>query len=417
VLGDFDGRTWTHERRRGGGETTSLALNGNAIAYQVTLEPHGQRWLFGLDMPGSVPQIEQQAVLTANMEIRAGERIDKRIRYDATSHLSYRLDAEVDLPEKARWLALPAGVNPRALQAGLALRREADPVQRANQLLQRFREDGFSYTLRPPLLGVNTVDDFLYGSKAGFCEHYASAFVFVMRAADVPARVVTGYQGGEYNPVDGFFSVRQSEAHAWAEVWIRSAGWIRVDPTAAVAPERVERSMARALPPGEQSAMATLGGLINLDLDADSFLGKVRFQLSAMNNGYNQWVLNYDPERREGLLHALREALGKWPNLAALGAIALLLYAARLRYLARRRDPVDALYAELNEQLSRLRLARAPDEGPNAWALRIAASALAPDKKAALLRFLQLYSAHKYAGPASDPGLVATMKRLLSSSR
>jgi hypothetical protein len=184
-----------------------------------------------------------------------------------------------------------------------------------------------------------------------------------------------------------------------------------------VAPERVERSMARALPPGEQSAMATLGGLINLDLNADSFLGKVRFQLSAMNNGYNQWVLNYDPERREGLLHALREALGEWRNLAALGAIALLLYAARRRHLQRRRDPVDALYAELNEQLGRLRLARGAAEGPNAWALRIAASALAPERKTALLRFLQLYSAHKYADRGPDPGLVATMKRLLSSSR
>ena len=419
VMGDFDGRTWTHERRRyhDRGESTQLTLNGAPLTYQVTLEPHGQRWLFALDMPGSVPRIEQQAVLTPNVELRAADRIDQRIRYDVTSHLSYRLDAGVDLPESERYLALPRGFNPRAMQDGLDLQREADPIKRANQVLQRFRSEAFSYTLKPPLLGVNTVDDFLYGSKAGFCEHYASAFVFLMRAADVPARVVTGYQGGEFNPVDGFYSVRQSDAHAWAEVWTRATGWIRVDPTAAVAPERVERSMARALPPGERSAMAALGSLINLDLAADSFLGKVRFQLAAMNNGYNQWVLNYDPERRQGLMDALRAALGNWRNLAALAAIGLLLYVARVRQLASRRDPVDALYSTLNAQLGRLGMARAFDEGPNAWAQRLAVSELAPNKKNAMLRFLQLYSAHKYAGRPPDPALVATLKKLLASTR
>ena len=419
VMGDFDGRTWTHERRRyrTRGESTQLTLNGAPLTYQVTLEPHGQRWLFALDMPGSVPKIDQQVVLTPNVELRAADRIDQRIRYDATSHLSYQLDAGVDLPESERYLALPPGFNPRAMQAGLDLQREPDPIERANQVLQRFRSEAFSYTLKPPRLGVNTVDDFLYGSKAGFCEHYASAFVFLMRAADVPARVVTGYQGGEYNPVDGFYSVRQSEAHAWAEVWTRKTGWIRVDPTAAVAPERVERSMARALPPGEQSAMAALGSLINLDLDADSFLGKVRFELAAMNKGYNQWVLNYDPERRQGLMEALRAALGNWRNLAALAAIGLLLYVARVRQLASRRDPVDALYSALNAELARLGMARASDEGPTAWAQRLAASELGSNKKNAMLRFLQLYSAHKYAERPPDPALLATLKKLLASTR
>lgn len=419
VLGDFDGRTWSHGWRRSerGAGSTELLLGGAPLAYQVTLEPHGQRWLFALDMPGSVPEIGQPAALTANVELRAVERIDERIRYDATSHLLYRIDAGVDLPERERYLALPRGFNPRALQAGLALQSEPDPLARANQVLQRFRSDAFAYTLKPPLLGVHTVDDFLYGSKAGFCEHYASAFVFLMRAADVPARVVTGYQGGEFNPVDGFYSVRQSDAHAWAEVWTRSAGWVRVDPTAAVAPERVERSMARALPPGEQSAMAALGSLINLDLEAGSFLGKVRFQLAAINNGYNQWVLNYDPERRQGLVQTLRAALGDWRNLAALAAIGVLLYVARMRQLARGRDPVDALYSALNTLLSRLGMARAPDEGPNAWAQRLAGTALAADKKDALLRFLQLYSAHKYAQRPPDPALVATLKKLLGSLR
>jgi transglutaminase-like putative cysteine protease len=417
VLGDFDGRTWTHEWRRYRGEAGNLALAGKALAYQVTLEPNGQRWLFALDMPGAIPQLEQGAAMTPYAELRAGERIDKRVRYNAASHLNYRLDAGMDLPENERWLALPRGFNPKAMQAGLDLQRETDPAQRVNAVLRRFRNEGFVYTLKPPLLGPNTVDDFLFGTKAGFCEHYASAFVYLMRAADVPARVVTGYQGGELNPVDGFMAVRQSDAHAWAEVWIRARGWIRVDPTAAVAPERVERSLARALPPGEQAGMGALGGLINLRLDPDSFLVKMRNRLSAMNNGWNQWVLNYDPERRQGLVDSLQAALANWRNLAALAAIGALLYLARRLQLQRRRDPVDALYSALNAQLARQGMARAPDEGPSAWSLRIGASAMAPARKDALQRFLQLYSAHKYADRAPDPALVGTLKRLLASIR
>ena len=417
VLGDFDGRNWTHERRRARRPATSLDLNGTPLDYQVTLEPHGRRWLFALDMPGSVPALPEQAALTANVELRTSDAINKRIRYDVTSFLSYKLDAKGDLPEAERWLALPRGFNPAAMQAGLDLQRESDPAKRVERVLQQFRNDGYVYTLQPPKLGLNSVDDFLYRSKAGFCEHYASAFVFLMRAADVPARVVTGYQGGERNPVDGFVAVRQSDAHAWAEIWTRNTGWIRVDPTAAVAPARLERSMARALPPGDQFDMARLGSLINLQVDGDSLIGRLRFQLSAMNNGWNQWVLNDDPERRSGMLASLLAALGNWRNLAALAAIAALIYVARAHQARRQADPFDALYSALNVQLGRLGMARAPDEGPNAWARRLAGTTLAPEKKEALLRFLQLYSAHKYADHPPDAALLTTMKRLLGSFR
>lgn len=417
VLGDFDGRSWTHERRRNRYNVSdNLQLDSPALAYQVTLEPHGERWLFALDMPGSVPRLQQGAALTAGGELRAGAPIGQRVRYDATSHLDYRLDANA-LPESERWLALPRGFNPAAMQAGLDLQAEPDPLQRVNRVLKQFRTGGFSYTLQPPLLGTNTVDDFLYRSKAGFCEHFASAFVFLMRAADVPARVVTGYQGGERNPVDGFTVVRQRDAHAWAEVWIARSGWIRVDPTAAVAPERVERSNARAAPKAEPFGIAGLGGLINLELGAGSWLSQLRYQLSAMNNGWNQWVLNYDPERRRGMLDSLVDAFGNWRFLAALAAICALIVVARALHARRQIDPVDALYSALNQQLGRLGMARASDEGPTAWARRIAGSALAPDKKDAIVRFLHLYSAHKYAAQARDAALVPTLKRLLSSSR
>jgi len=417
VMGDFDGRTWSQAQR---GQWRAprderVSLNGAPVQYQVTLEAHSARWLFALDLPGSIPALgNNEAGLTGDFELRAFNPIDQRVRYDLGSHLSYRLDGGAELPDGERWRALPAGFNPQAMQAGLALRSEPDPAARVNQVLAWFRNDGFSYTLEPPLLGTNSVDDFLYRTKAGFCEHYASAFVFLMRAADVPARVLTGYQGGEINPIDNFMVVRQSDAHAWAEVWLGKRGWVRVDPTAAVSPDRIERNLARALPPDATFNLAQLGNLI--DIDSQSWLGQLRFRLGAVNNAWNQWVLNYDPQRRRGFLDALAEGFLNGRTLAALAAVCCLIIIARALRSRRQKDSVDALYSALCQQLGRLGMARAGDEGPNAYALRIARTALAPARKEAILRFLQLYSAHKYGAQRADPALLPTLKSLFNSS-
>ncbi len=409
VLGEFDGRTWSLTHPIVAAHT--VAATGAPVRYQVTLEPTGQRWLFALDLPREIaPLADNQAFINGAFELRTVRPVDERLRYDATSQLDYQLDSG-ELPERARWLALPPGFNPKAVRAGLALQREPDPRQRVNTVLGRFRSDGFSYTLSPPLLGSDSVDEFLYQTRAGFCEHYAGAFVFLMRAAGVPARVVTGYQGGEINPVDGFLAVRQSDAHAWAEVWLAQRGWVRVDPTAAVSPDRIERNLARALPP-----KGVFGNLINLDLDRNSWLARMRFQLSAINNGWNQWVLNYDPQRQHKLLDTLGDALANWRAIAALAAIIGLLFVAGARRLRAEKDPVDTLYSALCQQLGRLGLARAGDEGPNAYARRVAGLTLAPDKKDAILRFLSLYSAYKYAAQAPARDLLPTLKRLLNST-
>ena len=248
-----------------------------------------------------------------------------------------------------------------------------DPEQRVRSVLTMFTEQPFAYTLQPPLLGRNSVDDFLFKTRSGFCEHYASAFVVLMRAAGVPARVVMGYQGGEFNPIDGFLAVRQSEAHAWAEVWIAGRGWVRVDPTAAVAPERVQRGLSSALaqnPP----AFAGLGGLLD----------------------------------------SLKLSLAHWRTLAILAAIGALLLLWRAVRLRRGTDPVDALYSALCRRMSQLGMARTADEGPNAYAARLAQGTLAQDKIAAARRFLALYSAHKYSARPPASGLASTLKSLLN---
>jgi hypothetical protein len=233
-----------------------------------------------------------------------------------------------------------------------------------------------------------------------------------MRAAGVPARVVTGYQGGEVNPVDGFLTVRQSDAHAWAEVWLAGRGWLRVDPTAAVAPERVQRSHAHAR--GRENRF---GQLDNFDVGRNSFLLQLRFGFAALDNRWNQWVLNYTPERQQRTLESLKSGLANWTALAAIAGAALLLALARTLGERRRIDPIDALYSALCGQLGRLGLARGADEGPNDYRERIERARLEPRHQNAAAEFLRLYSAYKYGAQPPPARLAATLKKLLTRFR
>ncbi len=415
VLGDFDGRTWTQLRRTRGqaaARNVSIKVAGRRVRHEVTLEPSSNRWLFVLDVPEQVPQVPgNPARVTPELELSASYPIDARVRYLAASFPTYTLDALAWLDERERWLQLPAAFNPLALAAGQALQREADPAARVRAVLRQFADLGFSYTFEPPPLGHDSVDQFMYATRAGFCEHYSSAFVFLMRAAGVPARVVTGYQGGEINPVDGYLTVRQSDAHAWAEVWLAGRGWVRIDPTAAVAPARIQRSGVRAQARQDPFGLPRLASLIDFG-DGKGLLAQLRYRIGALNNGWNQWVLNYTPERQRGVLDALGQALGRWSVAAAIGAVLALLY---LGFTLRRRaekDPVDALYSALCQQLARAGLARRPDEGPNAYAERLSHSKLPTPVMGAAARFLQLYSSYKYAAAAPDARRAATVKQL-----
>ena len=421
VLDAFDGTAWT----RGGSIATrsgnSLRVRGQAQRYEVTLEPSDTRWLFTLEMAGHMPEVPgYQTQVSHQLELSTDRPLAGRVRYPMISYPDYALDGRDTLDDPNQWLLLPYGYNPKALAAGIALRKEAEPARRIEQVLQRFREQPYSYTLEPPLLGRHSVDEFLYGTRAGFCEHYSGAFVFLMRAAGIPARVVTGYQGGELNPIDGYVTVRQSDAHAWAEVWLRGRGWVRVDPTAAVAPERVRRNLAAAVTPPPPFGIDALRGLSMFGANGDSLLGRLRNALGAVNNGWNQWVLNYTPERQRGLLQSVGESLAGWrvAGLIMLGAGVLLL--GRILYLRREHNPVEAVYSSLCKRLAHLGLARAADEGPSAYAARIAASQqLAPPSLHAAAEFLRRYSAWRYAPPqpAPDRQLAATLKRLLSQVR
>ena len=191
VLDAFDGLTWSRGASRASGRDLRLSVGGPALEYEVTLEPSQSRWVFALEMPGELPTVAgHELTISPQFELTADTPLASRVRYRASSHVEYALQRGPALDDANRWLVLPYGFNPRALQAGMALRALGAPAQRVEAVLRQFREQAFEYTLAPPLLGRHTVDEFLYGTRSGFCEHYAGAFVFLMRAAGVPARVV-----------------------------------------------------------------------------------------------------------------------------------------------------------------------------------------------------------------------------------
>jgi hypothetical protein len=297
-----------------------------------------------------------------------------------------------------------------------ALRAERGDDAAIAAVLAMFRK-GFEYTLEPGKLGRNEIDEFLFDTRKGFCEHFSGSFVYVMRAAGLPARVVNGYQGGELNPVDGYYTVRQSDAHAWTEVWLGpQRGWTRIDPTAAVAPERIRTSLAQTLP---QTAPFGLQGLVDLARDQTSWLAQMRFGLSAMNNAWNQWILDYNPNRQQDFLKELAAAFGDWRLLAGLALCAGLVLLMKYRRTERARDPVDAAYLAFCRQLARHGVDKAPDEGPLGLAQRVRQLNLPREKIAAMTGFLELYGALKYGAPAAqrDNGPIARLNSLLKQSR
>ncbi|OPZ15711.1 MAG: Protein-glutamine gamma-glutamyltransferase [candidate division BRC1 bacterium ADurb.BinA364] len=260
--------------------------------------------MLALDAPGALPaDLALESTLTASSRVP----ITQRQRFSLTAILDFSFNRDEDQAALRRNLALPANANPRARALAESWRQaDPDPQRLVQKALSLFSGAGFSYTLQPPLLGAHPVDDFLFVTQRGFCEHYASAFVVLMRAAGVPARVVTGYQGGEANPIDGFVVIRQSDAHAWAEVWLAGRGWTRIDPTAAVAPTRVESGIVAALPAGEP-----LPALIQLRSD---WLRTLQFRWEAINNARNQYVLGYNPQRQREFLSRLGLSDPDWTH-------------------------------------------------------------------------------------------------------
>ncbi|HSN70061.1 MAG TPA: DUF3488 and transglutaminase-like domain-containing protein, partial [Steroidobacteraceae bacterium] len=249
VLHDFDGRAW---RRIPGRFYPVRAPEpiGTRYEYKITLEPHNRRWLLALDMPFEWP--EAKAIRSFDYLLFTNDPITSPRSFELASYTRYDTGDRLFVRLRERNTRLPEEGNPRSRALAQSLRTEHGSDEALiDAVLRMFREQEFFYTLEPPGLAADAVDDFLFNTRRGFCEHFASAFTFLMRAEGIPARIVTGYQGGTFNPFNGQLLVRQSDAHAWSEVWLEGQGWVRVDPTAAVAPDRIERGLDAALPEGE----------------------------------------------------------------------------------------------------------------------------------------------------------------------
>lgn len=388
VLTLYDGQTWRPARFA---FVRGLPYAGDAagIVHEVTLEPHNKPWLFALELPVELPP---QSLMANDFQLLARAPVAERRRYEVRSQPGL----EAGLAESPRVLALarslPAGGNPRTLALGRAWHAAHvdDDAAILRTALDFFLRQRLGYTLNPPLLAADSVDGFLFDTRQGFCEHFAGAFVFALRAAGVPARVVTGYQGGEVNPVDGFMTVRQSDAHAWAEVWLAGRGWVRVDPTAASFPRRIEQNLAAAVPAGDPLPL-----LMRADLP---WLRELRYRWDAIANQWNQWVIGYDPPRQRDLLARFGLDAADWRQMAALLGLAgggvLLALAWGLLRPRRRVDAAQVLWLQVTARLARRGLPRRPWEGPQDYARRIAA--LRPDLAAEITAISALYGDVRY---------------------
>lgn len=358
VLHDFDGRTW--RRLRNFLPPQTLTPAGGSYAYTISLEPHNRPWVFALDAVTDWPR--DQLLRTFDLQLMARGQIATMTTFSLRSSTGYGFGDT--LPASTRVLDLTAGErNPRAQQFARELRERAGSDEAyLNTVLQYFRDQEFYYTLEPPRLAADSVDDFLFNTRRGFCEHFASAFTMLARAAGIPAHVVTGYQGGELNPLGGYYIVRQSDAHAWSEVWLDGQGWVRKDPTAFVAPERIQRGLDAAIGEGEP--------VPDRLLKSSNVLVQIRFAWDAVNTFWNDQVIGFGALQQRLMLEHIGIRDSDWQVLGV--GLALVLgafFAALSLYLAwqfrpRSRDPVLQIYTQLSRRLAHRNLARDPHEGP-----------------------------------------------------
>jgi len=404
VLHEFDGRSWRRPRAQAFARQP-VEFRGEPVDYQITLEPTNRPWILALDLPAAWP--EREAYRTYDFQLVAPRRLTEVSSYRLRSYP--RFVAGVELPQSLRNkdTQLPAEGNPRSRALGRELAaRHRDPLAISQALLTMFREQPYVYTLEPPKLAADAIDEFLFETRRGFCEHYAAAFTVVMRAAGVPARVVTGYQGGEFNPIREYLIVRQSDAHAWSEIWVAGRGWLRVDPTAAVAPERVERGLINAV-----GADEPVPGRLR---EASEVWLQAELAWDALNDLWNERVVRFNAERQMGLLERLGFDEPDWRTLGlGLAASLAAFFVSLSLYLAwRYREPaLDAparLHAEVARRLRRRRgLVPGTAEGPVSYLERAAAAC--PDLAGDLAAIRQLYVSLRY-GPLPTEGDLRRLK-------
>ena len=415
TLEHFDGVKWSQLEHEVRSQSPQWQRQGEPLDYRVIMEPSGKQWLFALDTATTSADKVQQA---SDFRLQAQRPVTQRLMYPVRSWPQALREPQGS--QRLVWdLQLPPG-NPRSRELARELRQRhaSNDAALVSELLRRFSFAPYRYTLTPPAVGSDTIDGFLFDSQAGFCAHYAGAMTFVLRAAGIPARVVAGYQGGELNPDGNYLMVRQYDAHAWVEYWLPQRGWVMVDPTYQVAPERIEMGLEQAL--GEEADIGVEGGLLSQQQYRDlPWLNAVRMRWDSLNYSWQRKVLGYQGEEQMrlltgwfGQLDATRIAL---LMVGSAGVMLLILALLMLKPWQRERDPQLRLFQRFEQLLARAGVARQPGEGPRDYARR-AARAL-PQQAAEIQAFMQAFEQQRYARrpPAGNPAaaaLVALRRRL-----
>ncbi len=389
VMWQFDGNTWRPSQITSRQPAVPPGNTERSLRYRIQLEPHEQRWLFALDYPIEVPH---DARITMDYQVISQSPVTTLTQYEMISNPEF-----IDMPELPRSLqlqalALPDGRNPRTLELADQLRDQySDDSELIVEVLRWFNEEEFFYSLETTPTGRHGTDEFLFDLRVGYCEHYASAFAILMRAAGIPARVVTGYQGGFWQPNGRYLLIRQSDAHAWTEVWLEDRGWTRVDPTAAVSPDRIAE--------GSRSAISQSRYLLDTD-----WLITLRNRFDRYQHLWNRWILGFDADRQQrmlrrlGMSEASPTAIGMMMVLAlaiVIGIITALLLGRPWRH----RDPVMRAWLRLERQFERAGLKRLPGETP--FELLARASRSFPAAAPAIGDLAQLYGPARY-GPDAE---------------
>ena len=394
VLSHYDGKKWTREDAPANirPDISYVADDAKIIDYSVMLEPHGRKWLYSLE---SLFSKEGDHTVTRELQVLADEKIKSVLFYSMTSNL-HVINKGMLEQEKRKNLLLPTGFNQRTINRAKQMRSKVgSDATFANSVLDYFRTQPFSYTLSPPLLGENAMDDFIFDSQRGFCEHYASAFVYLMRAGGVPARVVVGYQGGILNPVDDYMIVRQSDAHAWTEIWLDDKGWVRVDPTSAVSPDRIDYGIANA---GLDESR-----LPSILVSNSELLLQLRYTIDSFNHNWNKWVVGFNDKKQKQLLELLgvdnvdMKTLIIWTVVAmslAGGLLALWIFSRSGKIS--KRDVAAYYYDVFCHKLAKLGLFKAPSESANEFLERVIQTAPELEKKASFIT--RCYQRMRYGG-------------------
>lgn len=407
VMHMFDGRTW----RYGGALRLpqQVESSGSSYRYRISLEPQQRNWIFALDMAtGWDPN---RAFRTEDFQLYARQQqISVLTSFDLESSPTYVTTGELRDTLRRLDTYIPRNRNTRTIELAQQMRERAGSDEAFIQsVLTKFGSEEYYYTLQPPALDSNAVDDFLFNSRRGFCEHFASAFTVMARSVGIPARVVTGYQGGEFNPISGYLVVRQSDAHAWSEVWLEGRGWQRIDPTAAIAPERIERGLDAAI-----SAEEEVPGRM---LRQSAVFSKLRMAWDAANTFWNDQVVGFGEAQQNWLLQLFNIKNPRWEYLGIgmivtlIGFFAILSAYLTWKFKPRSRDPVAHVYEQLCRKLAKLGVPRLPHEGPNDYVTRAAQAR--PELAAQLAEVRSVYVGLRY-GPAPLPTQLSRLKFLVN---